>query len=73
MNKGSLFTIFLWMVLAVIMIVGQICGVTPFFVICNDLFCFINGIVLIALIPLVISEIKNRKKAKCVTVEEKEQ
>lgn len=70
MNKGSLFTIIFWIVLAVIMIVGQIIGVTPFFVICNDLFCFINGIVLIALIPLVIKEFKDRKNKKCVSVEE---
>ena len=62
MNKVTIIGISIWIVLAIIFIVGQFVGATVFFVICNDIFAAFNGILIFSLIPQIIQELKARKK-----------
>ena len=62
MDKLSIYLVIFWIVLAIIFIVGQFCGASLFFVICNDIFAAYNALAILGLIPQLFKEIKKLKK-----------
>lgn len=64
MNKASVIIVLIWLVLAVIFIVGQIVGATPFFVISNDIFAFFNGMIVLSTVIDYFKSLFKRKEIK---------
>lgn len=64
MDKLTIVSMIIWVVFAIIMVVGQFCGASVFFVICNDIFAGLNCLMILGLVPQLFMEIKNKRKNK---------